>query len=70
MTSQVTAMTVTRHPVRGAFAGLLLGLGVVLMLFVYGVLLISVVTLAVFALAGAVLGWALARFTPPRHASG
>ena len=63
----MTARTVHRHPFRGLFAGLLLGLGVVLMVFVYGALPMTVLNLALFVIGGAVLGVVLAYVTPPRH---
>jgi|WetSurMetagenome_2_1015567.scaffolds.fasta_scaffold844633_2 hypothetical protein len=59
-------MKVRRHPVLGFFAGLFLGLGIVLMLFVFGVLPMTVVWLAVIALGAAVLGVLLAYVVPAR----
>jgi hypothetical protein len=59
-------MKAKRHPVMGFFAGLLLGLGLVLLLFVFGVLPMTVVWLAVFALGLAVLGVVLAYVAPVR----
>lgn len=61
-------MDTTRHSVRGLFGGLFLGVGLVLMLFVYGVLTVNAYTWLGFAVGGAVLGWLTARFVPPRTA--
>jgi hypothetical protein len=58
---------VRRHPVRGLLGGLLLGLGVVLLVFAYGILPMTVVLLGAFVLGGAAVGVALAYVTPPRH---
>ncbi len=59
--------TVTRHPVLGLLAGLLLGLGVVLMLFVFGVVPMTVVWLGVAVGGGAVLGALAAYVVPARR---
>ena len=59
-------MKVRRHPVLGFFTGLFLGLGAVLLLFVFGILPMTVVWLAVFALGVAVLGVLLAYVLPAR----
>jgi hypothetical protein len=59
-------MKVRRHPVLGFFSGLFLGLGLVLILFVFGVLPMTVLWLAVFALGLAVLGVVLAYVLPGR----
>jgi hypothetical protein len=59
-------MKVRRHPVLGFFSGLFLGLGLVLTLFVFGVLPMTVLWLAVFALGLAVLGVVLAYVLPGR----
>ena len=55
-----------RHPVMGFFAGLLLGLGVALLLFVFGVVPMTVMWLAILALGVAVLGVVLAYVAPAR----
>jgi hypothetical protein len=59
-------MKVRRHPVLGFFSGLFLGLGLVLILFVFGVLPMTVLWLAVFALGLAVVGVVLAYVLPGR----
>lgn len=59
-------MTVSRHPVMGFLAGVLLGMGVCLMLFAMGVVPVSVLWLGGLTLAGAVLGVALAYAVPAR----
>jgi multisubunit Na+/H+ antiporter MnhB subunit len=59
-------MKVRRHPVLGFFSGLFLGLGLVLMLFVFGVLPMTVLWLALFALGLAVLGVVVAYVLPGR----
>lgn len=63
-------MTVHRHPVRGFFAGLLLGIGIALILFVFGVIPMTVIWLGVLALGLAVLGVVAAYAAPVRRGSG
>jgi multisubunit Na+/H+ antiporter MnhB subunit len=60
-------MTVHRHPVLGFFAGLLLGLGVVLLLFVFGVLPVTFVWFGVALIVGALVGVLVAYLAPARH---
>ncbi|MEI8084130.1 MAG: DUF2510 domain-containing protein [Actinomycetes bacterium] len=57
---------VRRRPFRGCFGGALLLLGVVLLLFVYGVIALSVWYLLAAIIAGAVLGLVLAYLAPVR----
>jgi hypothetical protein len=57
---------VRRHPVLGLFAGLFLGLGLALILFVFGVLTVTVMWLGILMAAFAVLGVVLAYVTPVR----
>ncbi len=59
--------TVKRHPFLGLFAGLLLGLGVVLMLFTFGVVPMTVVWLGALTVGGAVLGVLAAYVVPVRR---
>jgi multisubunit Na+/H+ antiporter MnhB subunit len=59
--------SVHRHPIVGFFAGLLLGLGLAIMLFIYGVLPISLIVLGALLVGGAVLGIVLAYIAPVRH---
>jgi len=62
-------MTAKRHPVRGFVAGLLLGLGVALLLFVLGVLPMTIAWLGIITLVGIVLGIVLAYVAPVRGAA-
>ncbi len=62
MTTQVH-----RHPVRGFFAGLMLGLGLAIMLFIYGVVPITALWFLVLVLGGMALGVVLAYVVPVRH---
>lgn len=55
-----------RHPVLGFFAGLFLGLGIALLLFVFGVLPMTVMWLVILTLGVAVLGVVLAYVAPAR----
>jgi hypothetical protein len=59
-------MTAKRHPVRGFFAGLFLGLGVALLLFVLGVLPMTLAWLGIVTLVGVVVGIVLAYVAPVR----
>lgn len=59
-------MKAGRHPIRGFFAGLLLGLGIALLLFAFGALPMSALWLMVLALGVALLGVLLAYVTPAR----
>ena len=61
-------MTAKRHPVRGFFAGLFLGLGVALLLFVFGVLPMTIAWLGIITAVGIVLGIVLAYVAPARAA--
>jgi multisubunit Na+/H+ antiporter MnhB subunit len=56
----------SRHPIMGFFGGLLLGIGIALMLFVFGVVPMTVVWLGVLALGLAILGVVLAYAVPAR----
>ncbi len=58
---------VRRHPVLGFFAGLCLGLGVVLILFALGVVPFSVTWLGVATLGGALLGMLVTFVAPARQ---
>jgi putative flippase GtrA len=62
-------MTAKRHPVRGFFAGLFLGLGIALLLFVLGVLPMTVARLCIVTLVGIVVGIVLAYVAPVRGAA-
>lgn len=57
-----------RHTVRGLFAGLFLGLGAALMLFVYGVLAVDGLVLAAFAVGGMAVGAGLGASVPTMRA--
>jgi hypothetical protein len=59
--------TTRRHPVLGLVAGFLLGLGVAIMLVIYGVVPIAPLIVAGLLLGGAALGLALAYLAPTRH---
>jgi Na+-translocating ferredoxin:NAD+ oxidoreductase RnfE subunit len=59
-------MTAKRHPVRGFFAGLLLGLGIALLLFVLGVLPMTLAGLGIITAIGIVVGIVLAYVAPVR----
>jgi multisubunit Na+/H+ antiporter MnhB subunit len=69
MTAQPTTTAkpkVHRHRVMGFFAGLLFGVGLVLMLFVYGIIAMTWVPLAIAAGVGALLGIVFASVVPGR----
>ena len=57
---------VHRRPVLGAFAGLFLGLGLALVLFVFGVVPTTAVWLGALAVVGVVLGLVTAYAAPAR----
>ena len=59
-------MTTSRHPVRGFFAGLFLGVGAALLLFVFGVLPFTLVMLGIITVIGIVVGIVLAYVAPVR----
>ncbi|HEY5135672.1 MAG TPA: hypothetical protein VIJ41_07770 [Candidatus Nanopelagicales bacterium] len=59
-------MTTSRHPVRGFFAGLFLGVGAALLLFVFGVLPFTLVMLGIITVIGIVVGIVLAFVAPAR----
>jgi hypothetical protein len=59
-------MKARRHPILGFFAGLLLGLGVTLMLFMMGVIVLNLPMLGIITFAGALLGVLLAYIAPVR----
>ncbi len=56
-----------RHPVRGFFGGLLFGLGLAMLLFVFGVIPVTALLLGILALGFAVLGVVLAYVAPVRR---
>ncbi|MDP4014861.1 MAG: hypothetical protein U0990_00225 [Candidatus Nanopelagicales bacterium] len=56
-----------RRPILGFFSGLVFAIGISLLLFVYGVLPMTVVWLGFVALAGAVIGVVLAYIAPARE---
>jgi hypothetical protein len=69
MTSMPTTTAkpiVHRHRVMGFLAGLLFGVGLVLMLFVYGIIAMTWVPLAIAAVVGALLGVLFASVVPGR----
>jgi multisubunit Na+/H+ antiporter MnhB subunit len=55
-----------RHPILGFFAGLFFGFGLALILFVFGVLPVTVTWLAILTVGMAVLGVIFAYTTPVR----
>lgn len=59
-------MTARRHPVRGFFAGLLLGIGLAMLLFVFGVIAMTATWFGILALGFAILGVVLAYAIPIR----
>jgi len=61
-------MTARRHPVRGLFAGLFLGIGAALLLFVFGVLPFTLAMLGIVTAVGVVVGVVLAYLAPERSA--
>lgn len=56
-----------RHPIRGFFGGLLIGLGVSILLVIYGLAPLGQATVLVVLLLFAALGAAVAWFLPPRR---
>ena len=61
-------MKTRRHPVLGFFAGLFLGIGIALLLFVFGIIPMTVMWLVILTLGVAVLGVVLAYVAPTRGA--
>ena len=61
-------MKARRHPVRGFFAGLFLGIGAALLLFVFGVLPFTLAMLGIVTAVGVVGGVVLAYVAPVRSA--
>ncbi|MDO8310091.1 MAG: hypothetical protein Q7V58_17260 [Actinomycetota bacterium] len=59
-------MKTRRHPILGFFSGLLLGVGIALMLFTFGIVPMTVLWLAVLMVGGIVIGIALAYALPAR----
>ena len=55
-----------RHPVRGLFAGLLLGLGLALLLFTYAKIAIGTLAFPLVIVAGIVVGLLVGILAPPR----
>jgi multisubunit Na+/H+ antiporter MnhB subunit len=53
-----------RHPIMGFFGGLLLGIGIALMLFVFGIVAVTALWFAILALVGALGGVVLAYIVP------
>ncbi len=62
-----TVTTVHRHPIVGFSFGLLLGLGLAILLFLYGVVPITAMWLGALLAGGILLGIALAYLVPVRH---
>ncbi len=66
MTETSASQSIERHPIRGAFFGLLLGLGLAIYLILFKIislgLVVPIVVIALSVLAGAAWG----RFAPPR----
>ncbi|MBK9740317.1 MAG: hypothetical protein IPO93_12570 [Actinobacteria bacterium] len=60
-------MKTRRRPVMGFFAGLILGIGIALLLFVFGIVPMTVMWLAILTLGCAVLGIVLAYVAPARR---
>ena len=58
--------TVHRHGVLATFAGMMLGVGVMLMVFVYGVVTASIVLLGAALVVGGLVGFLISRVTPAR----
>ena len=61
-------MKARRHPVRGFFAGLFLGIGAALLLFVFGVLPFTLAMLGIVTAVWVVVGVVLAYVAPVRSA--
>jgi hypothetical protein len=61
-------MKARRHPVRGFLAGLFLGIGAALLLFVFGVLPFTLAMLGIVTAVGIVVGVVLAYVAPVRPA--
>jgi len=61
-------MKARRHPVRGFLAGLFLGIGAALLLFVFGVLPFTLAMLGIVTAVGVVVGVVLAYVAPVRSA--
>ena len=61
-------MSKRRHPFRGAFFGLLFGLGLGLMTIIYGITVLGGWTPWAAVVAGVVIGLAMAYFVPSRKA--
>jgi multisubunit Na+/H+ antiporter MnhB subunit len=59
-------MKPSRRPVLGFFAGVFLGIGVALLLFVFGVVPMTVMWLGIVTLACAILGIVVAYVAPAR----
>ena len=55
-----------RHPVRGAVAGLLLGLGIALLLFSYAKIAVGTLAVPLVVLIGLVVGLLVGLFAPSR----
>ena len=60
---------VHRHPVLGFFAGLVLGLGIAMLLFVFGIVPMTISWLGIVVAAFVVLGVVLAFVAPARAGS-
>ena len=60
-------MKTRRRPVMGFFAGLILGIGIALLLLVFGIVPMTVMWLAILTLGCAVLGIVLAYVAPARR---
>ncbi|MHB1165793.1 MAG: hypothetical protein ACYC0W_04260 [Candidatus Nanopelagicales bacterium] len=59
-------MKTRRHPILGFFSGLLLGIGIALILFTFGIVPMTILWLAVLTVGGIVIGIALAYALPAR----
>lgn len=59
-------MKARRHPVRGFFGGLLFGLGLAMLLFVFGVIPMTALWLGILSIGLAALGVVIAYVTPAR----
>ena len=61
-----TSSRVKRHPIKGFFAGIFLGVGAAIMLVIYRVIAFGTNTPYLVVIAGVVVGLAISLFAPPR----